>query len=221
MQHKDEYQNTARIYDLLFSRALCDIRETVCTCLTHHKANSVIDLCCGTGEQLRALATRDMLLTGVETSQAMLHQARKKSPESIHYLESDAGKTELPSGKYDGVILTLALHEKPAQQHRAIFNEACRLVHPDGLILIADYCVPPVEIISQIMGSICIRSIERLAGINHYHNYKDWMANGAVEGFLNSSNPGKLNLISDHLKGCAKLLAVTNIQQTVAEEQSQ
>lgn len=221
MQHKDEYQNTARIYDLLFSRVLRSIRETICTCLTHHKANNVVDLCCGTGEQLRVLANRDMLLTGIDMSQAMLHQARKKSPESIHYLESDASKTDLPSGKYDGVIITLALHEKPLQQHQAIFKEACRLVHPDGLILIADYCTPPEEIFSQIMGSILIQSVERLAGINHYHSYKDWMANGAIEGFLNISNPGKLNLISDHFKGCMKLLAVTNISQTNTEEQPQ
>ncbi len=221
MQHKDEYQKTARIYDLLFSRALRDIRETICTCLTHHKADSVIDLCCGTGEQLRALANRDILLTGVDTSQAMLHQARQKSPESIHYLESDASNTELPSGTYDGVIITLALHEKPLQQHQAIFKEACRLVHPAGLILIADYCMPPEEILSQIMGTICIQSVERLAGINHYHCYKDWMANGAVEGFLNTSSPGKLSLISDHFKGCVKLLAVTNIPQTEKEDQPQ
>ncbi len=220
MLHKDEYQNTARIYDLLFSRALQDIRETICTYLTHGKAGNVVDLCCGTGEQLRALATRDMLLTGVDTSQAMLYRARQKSPKTIHYLETDACKTGLPSSRYDGVIISFALHEKPLQQHQAIFKEACRLVHPDGIILIADYCTPPEEIISQLMTTFFIQSIERLAGINHYHSYKDWMANDGVEGFLNIYNPGKLSLISEHFKGCAKLLAVTKVPRTEPREYS-
>lgn len=220
MQNKDEYQNTARIYDLLFSRALKRLHETIRTCLNYQKATNVIDLCCGTGNQLRSLADLDMLLTGVDMSQAMLNQARKKSPSSIHYLESDAGNTKLPSGKYDGVIISFALHEKDAKQHQGIFKEACRLVHPRGQILIADYCIPPEEILSQVLSTIGFQSIERLAGINHYHCYKDWMASGAVEGFLDRNNPGKLSLISEHYKGCVKLLSVSHIspQPTIEED---
>lgn len=156
-----------------------------------------------------------MTLTGVDLSQAMLYQARKKSPESIHYLETDAGDTELPAGKYDGVIITFALHEKPAAQHQAIFKEACKLLTPDGVILIADYCVPPEELFSQIMSTVGFQSVERLAGINHYHCYKDWMTNGAVEGFLDIHNPGKLSLISEHYFGCVKLLTVSKIPKSI------
>ncbi len=219
MQNNDEYQNTAPLYDLLFSRPLRPIHETIRTCLSHNKARNVIDLCCGTGKQLRVLATQDMLLTGVDISQAMLNQARKKSPSSIHYLESDASATKLPSAQYDGVIISFALHEKKAKQHEAIFKEACRLVHPRGQILIADYCTPPEEMLSQILSTIVFQSIERLAGINHYHCYKDWMVSDAVEGFLARNNPGKLSLISEYFNGCVKLLSVSNIpQKTTTEE---
>lgn len=219
MQNNDEYQNTARIYDLLFSHALKTLHETIRTCLNYQKATNVIDLCCGTGEQLRSLAGMNMILTGVDISQAMLNQARIKSPSSIHYFESDARNTKLPSGKYDGVILSFALHEKDAKHHQSIFKEACRLVHPRGQILIADYCIPPEEILSQVLSTIGFQSIERLAGINHYHSYKDWMASGAVEGFLDRNNPGKLSLISEHYKGCVKLLSVSNIPpQPIIEE---
>ncbi len=219
MQYNDEYQNTACVYDLLFSRPLKRIHETIRTCLNHNKASNVIDLCCGTGKQLRVLAAQDMILTGVDMSQAMLNQARNKGPSSIHYLESDASNTMLPSGKYDGVIISFALHEKNVKQHEAIFKEACRLVHPKGHILIADYCIPPEEIVSQFLSTVGFQSIERLAGINHYHCYKDWMASDAVEGFLARNNPGKLSLISEYYKGCVKLLSVSNIpQQTIIAE---
>lgn len=219
MQYNDEYQNTACVYDLLFSQPLKRIHEAIRTCLNHNKASNVIDLCCGTGRQLRVLAARDMLLTGVDMSQAMLNRARKKGPSSIHYLETDASNTKLPSGKYNGVIISFALHEKNATQHEAIFKEACRLVHPKGHILIADYCIPPEEIGSQLLSTVGFQSIERLAGINHYHCYKDWMASDAVEGFLARNNPGKVSLISEYFKGCVKLLSVSNIpQQTIIAE---
>jgi ubiquinone/menaquinone biosynthesis C-methylase UbiE len=214
MQNRDDYQNTAAIYDFLFSRVLKNIHETIRTCLAYNKAKNVIDLCCGTGQQLRHLTDQNMTLTGVDLSQAMLYQARKKSPEAIHYLETDAGDTQLPTGKYDGVIITFALHEKPESEHLAIFEEACKLLAPNGVILIADYCVPPEELSSQVMSNIAFQSVERLAGINHYHCYKDWMANGAVEGFLDTHNPGKLSLISEHYFGCVKLLSVSNIPKS-------
>lgn len=218
MQNRDDYQNSAAIYDFLFSRVLKNIHETIRTCLTYNKAKNVIDLCCGTGQQLRRLADHDMTLTGIDLSQAMLYQARKKSPESIHYLETDASNTQLPAGQYDAVIITFALHEKPAVQHQAIFKEACKLLTPEGVILIADYCNPPEELSSQIMSNIGFQAVERLAGINHYHCYKDWMANGAVEGFLDTHNPGKLSLVSEHYFGCVKLLTVSNIPQSINME---
>lgn len=217
MQNNDEYQEIAPLYDLLFSRPLRRIHETIRTCLTHNKAKNVIDLCCGTGQQLRVLSTQDMLLTGVDISQAMLNQARKKSPSSIHYLESDASATKLPSAQYDGVILSFSLHEKNAKKHEAIFKEACRMVHPRGHILVTDYCTPPEEILSQLLSTIGFQSLERLAGINHYHCYKDWMASNGVEGFLTRNNPGKLNLISAYYKGCVKLLSVSDIPQQIED----
>lgn len=79
MQSKDEYHNTAAIYDLLFSRSLRSIRNNICTLISHYKAKDVIDLCCGTGEQLRMLSPKNMLLTGVDLSPAMLTRAREKA----------------------------------------------------------------------------------------------------------------------------------------------
>ena len=66
----------------------------------------------------------------------------------------------------------------------------------------------------MLMSNGIFQSVERLAGINHYHCYKDWMANGAVEGFLDSHNPGKLSLLSTHYFGCVKLLMVSKVPET-------
>lgn len=214
MQSKDEYHNTAAIYDLLFSRSLRNIRNNICTLISHYRAENVIDLCCGTGEQLRMLSRNDILLTGVDISPSMLARAREKSPESIHYLEADASQLPLPDASHDAVIISLALHEKTTLRNKAIFREACRLLRPDGHIVIADYSRPPSALSPLLLGKLVIPAIERMAGINHYHNYREWMTNGAIEGFLARENPGRTVLISPHFHGCIHLCAASQMQES-------
>lgn len=210
MQISDEYQKTAAIYDFLFSGALKPIRSNIKSFFEQHQAKTILDLCCGTGEQLRLFKGSEMLLTGVDLSQAMLARARQVSPESIRYLEIDASNLPFPDSSYDGIIICLALHEKPAEQHEAIFREACRLVKPEGYIVIADYSIPPAPFKSTIVGKILIPIIERLAGINHFTNYKYWIKNGGIHGFLEREQANNITLISPHFKGCIHIVAVAN-----------
>jgi hypothetical protein len=45
------------------------------------------------------------------------------------------------------------------------------------------------------------------------------MKNGAIEGFLDTHNPGKLSLISAHYFACVKLLTVSQVPQTTTMEE--
>jgi len=212
MQNRDEYKHTASFYDLLFSKRLASIRGNIRTFLKHCKATNVLDLCCGTGEQLRLLSCDDMVLTGVDMSPAMLTRARATSPAAIRYLESDASKSSLPESTYDAIIISFALHEKSVSQHTAIFHEACRLIKHTGHIIIADYCTPASGYSSYILGKLLIPAIERAAGSNHHSNYKTWMGLGAIDGFLQENSPGKRTLIAPHFKDCVKLYAVSRVK---------
>lgn len=209
MQTRDDYQRTASYYDFLLSRGLRSIRTNIRTCLRHYDVTNVIDICCGTGEQLQMLGNENMLLTGIDLSEAMLAKARSKSPATIHYLETDACNLPFPDSEYDGVIITLALHEKTATQQQLIFKEACRIVKHDGHIIVADYAAVPEGYNSTLIGKVFIPFIERLAGLDHYHNYKDWMAQGALQGFLENNCTGTISLISQHAKGCIHIYAIS------------
>ncbi|AGF78864.1 methylase involved in ubiquinone/menaquinone biosynthesis [Desulfocapsa sulfexigens DSM 10523] len=210
MQDEDEYKYTASIYDFLLSRGLRSIRRNIRTILKHSGAKNVIDICCGTGEQLRMLSEENMLLTGVDNSPAMISNARKKSPSSIHYLETDATQLPIADNKYDAIVISFALHEKAAPHHKAIFREACRLVKHNGHIIIADYSTPTQSCSSFLIGKILIPIIERAAGLNHYHNYRDWMNQGALEGFLQKNSPGKITLVAPHSRECIKIFVISN-----------
>ncbi|MCK5069066.1 MAG: class I SAM-dependent methyltransferase [Desulfocapsa sp.] len=212
MQDKDEYHYAASIYDPLLSRSLRSIRNTISTFLKESRAKDVMDICCGTGEQLRLLKNEDMVLTGVDMSPAMLARAREKSPADIHYIETDATSLPLPDNNYDAALISFALHEKPTSHHTAIFAEACRIIKDDGFIVIADYSMPPSSVPSFVMGKILIPIVERIAGLDHYNNYKNWIDQGALEGFLQKNNPGKYSLIAPHVNECIKVYVVTQIK---------
>ncbi len=209
MQIRDDYQRTASYYDFLCSRGLRSIRTNIRTCLRYYGATNIIDICCGTGEQLRMLANDDVFLTGIDISHAMLARARHKGPAAIHYLETDACSLPFPDNEYDGVIIMLALHEKTLQQQRCIFKEASRILRRNGRIIVADYAAIPEGYYSTLIGKVLIPLIERLAGLDHYHNYKDWMAQGALQGFLENHCAGKISFISPHAQGCIHIYAVS------------
>lgn len=213
MHGKDEYKRIATIYELLLSRALKSTRRDISRFLDQKKAINILDLCCGTGGQLQILTKGKRHLTGVDFSPAMLAQAKKYHSDSIEYIEADASNLpQLDQATYDAIIISFALHEKSAELHEAIFREAVRLVKPDGYIIIADYSMPPSNLSSWVMGTVLIPIVERSAGLNHYTNYRNWMRNGAIEGFLRKNHSGHSSLITPHFKGCINLIAVSPSQ---------
>ncbi len=214
MQSRDEYHSIAPKYDLLLSRGLRPIRKNICTFFNHINALNILDICCGTGEQLRLLHNERRTLTGVDLSPAMLARARLTSPPSIRYLETDATNIPFNSGTFDGILISFALHEKNSNQQRAIFNEACRLLSPEGHIVIADYSTPADTFMAYVLGKLLIPVVERAAGTTHYHNYREWMAIGAIKGFLQNEYSGKITRITPHYKGCIQILSLSDIHDT-------
>lgn len=95
---------------------------------------AVLDMCCGTGNQLIANRRHlpNALMVGLDLSHGMLRQARPKSRD-IHWVQADSTTPPLPDGGFDYVSHQFAFHhiaDKP-RAARAIF----RLLRPGGRLV--------------------------------------------------------------------------------------
>ncbi|GAB7022079.1 hypothetical protein JCM12178A_06370 [Salidesulfovibrio brasiliensis] len=178
----DEYAVSANWYDFIVGRPLASVFRRMSGLLAGQGA--VLDICSGTGLLAEVFAGAGIPATGVDLSPAMLAVSRKKRP---HIPVALADATALPflDASFPAATLTFALHEKPEPVRQAIFREAIRVVGPHGLVVLADYRHPHG---ASRLGAWGVHCVERLAGGEHFANYRNWMRTGAAEGFLDRMN---------------------------------
>ncbi|MCF8107572.1 MAG: methyltransferase domain-containing protein [Desulfohalobiaceae bacterium] len=168
------------MYDPVLNPLLDGMRRRVTEAILAEGLPRVLDLCCGTGRQCRLLHEHGVQTVGVDSSPAMLEQARRKSVPGIAYRLEDASETSFDESSFDGVLLSLALHEKHPAVRAAILRESERLVTWDGAIIIVDY-IRPTSLQGWCARPV-IRLVERLAGAEHARHQKQYMAAGELEG---------------------------------------
>ena len=189
---KSEYDFIAKIYDPVLYLVLKPIRIAVMKLLLKYKEKSILDLCCGTGNQLKLLSRNGFKdLHCLDISNPMLEIARKNDYRIKIYNE-DATKTNFENESFDIIIISFALHEKDRSTQESFIHEAHRLIKKDGLILIVDY---NFDNKTPKLVKIGISIIERIAGKEHYNNFKGYIRNN---GLLSLINKDKFKLIKAH-----------------------
>ncbi|WP_375483264.1 methyltransferase domain-containing protein [uncultured Mycobacterium sp.] len=107
----DAHLTDADIYDGIYERDEATKRQAafVLDQLAGIDRPSVLDLCAGTGSLARLLADRDVRVTGVDSSEALLAVARRKVPEG-RFLQSDIRRLRLDE-QFDALVcMNGALH---------------------------------------------------------------------------------------------------------------
>ena len=185
---KSNYSFTAKIYDPIFYLPLKSIRIAVMNELLKYKEKVILDLCCGTGNQIKLLSKHGFRnLHCLDISDSMLEIA-KRSNSSIKIYNEDAIKTGFNNASFDVVIISFAIHEKDRNTQQALVDEAYRIMKKDGFILVVDYVFDNK---TTKFGRIVISMIERIAGGEHYINFKNYIQN---DGLLSLIEKDKFKL---------------------------
>ncbi len=91
-----------------------------------------LDVACGTGNYTTALAQAGLNMVGVDVSEYMISQARKKSPQIPWHL-GDAAALPFANGSFDGALCTLAIHH--FANRPAAFREIHRVLRGGRLAI--------------------------------------------------------------------------------------
>ena len=186
---KSNYGFTAKIYDPIFYLPLKSIRIAVMNELLKYKEKVILDLCCGTGNQLNLLSKHGFRnLYCLDISDSML-EIVKRSNSSIKIYNENAIKTSFNNASFDVVIISFAIHEKDRNTQQALIDEAYRIIKKDGFMLVVDYVFDNK---TTKFGIIVINIIERIAGGEHYINFKSYIQN---DGLLSLIEKDKFKLI--------------------------
>lgn len=164
-------------YDFLLDPLLLTMRAAVSRAAIAIKPENTVDLCCGTGRQLKILRKQGLMnLTGVDLSDEMIAIARRGrfAPTCI---AEDATATGIDADSVELVLINLALHEKSREDAGRLLDEACRILKQGAKLIIGDY---NTEAGVPCLTRKAITFVEFIAGGEHYANYKKYLSYGGL-----------------------------------------
>ena len=176
----EEYQYSAKFYDRLLYLFIRDIRIRVIKVVKEYQYKTILDVCCGTGDQLKLLREHGFDGEGVDISDAMLTIAQNGKIKA-NCKHQDASKMHYEDAKFALVMTAFALHEKDHDTARKIVEEMVRVVAKGGDILIVDYELSEK---TSALSKMLIYFIEWLAGGEHYRNFRSYIKKGGLPDLL-------------------------------------
>ena len=179
-----EYSFIAPVYDILLFPFLRNIRCQVLKIVAELKPERIIDVCCGTGSQLRLLKKYGFHGVGIDLSESMLKMA-KRGRNAPDCLLRDATATDFESETFDLAMITFALHETGWKNAHAILNEVQRILKPGGHVMIVDYALGKgaPKVVDRVIGWI-----EFLAGKSHHRNFIRYKQSGGLDLLLENKS---------------------------------
>lgn len=116
------YDDIGRTYDTT-RKADPDITRRIAEHLRLSAGKRYLDAGCGTGNYTVALQNLGALMHGVELSNAMLEQARRKS-DRVKWIQANAESLPLADRTFDGAVCTVAIHhmQNPWRAFAEIFR---------------------------------------------------------------------------------------------------
>lgn len=182
------------IYRIFIDPLVSGLRKSVAEHVDH--SHRVIDVACGTGALSLAMAEKAMHVTGIDLSEDMIITARRtaqrRGTTNVSFGLHDASDlSRYRDGEFDMAVTSMAIHQFEAQLAITILAEMKRI---SGRVIIADY--------NQNMPAGFSKTIawgmERMAGGDHYRNFRIYMQNGGAPWFVKQAG---MRIVSEKVRG--------------------
>ncbi len=188
------------IYDLAFRWMFKGLRRRVARTVEKDGLYPWLDVCCGTGDQLRGHVPKarvpdlvpdldpglgpDGLAIGLDLSLGFVRYAAARAP-GVPFVRGDAARLPFKDGSLRAVSISFGLHDKSPELRRAIMEEARRALAPGGRLVAVDFERPWNA--RARAGALFVHAIERLAGGEHYRNGREFLRSGGLRALLRES----------------------------------
>ena len=171
-------------YSTIIDPLLRDIRIFVPKFAGMKTGDRVLDVCCGTGNQVFYYTKEGIIAFGIDLDSNMISKAendkRKKNAKNIFFRTADATKLPFEDNFFDYVSISFALHEKERTVRDKVISEMKRVMKKEGSMIFIDFQVP----LPNNSYSYLIKSVEYLAGRNHFRCFKDYIDQGGLDKLL-------------------------------------
>jgi ubiquinone/menaquinone biosynthesis C-methylase UbiE len=184
----DPYKKSANKYDSFvepFNRALRQIG------LRLHPPTAgmkVLDVGCGTGTTLQLYQKAGCIVSGIDSSPAMLKIAQEKLNNRAELFLGDASEMQYSDDTFDLAIGMLTLHEMPENVRTKVLMEMVRVVKKDGSILIIDFHPGSIRFPKGWFYKAIIYFFEIAAGVEHFKNFRKFIACNGIPGLIESQS---------------------------------
>lgn len=163
---------------------LGDLRNAVVELAEIKAGDRVLDVCCGTGDQVFHYLQKGAVVTGVDRDPGMIELAEKDRERqefhNVNFRLGSAAKLPFRDGYFDCASISLGIHEMHRDERSRVVSEMKRVVKRAGNLIFVDFNVPlPNNSIACL-----IKAVEFLAGKDNYRHFRDYMAQGGLNQLL-------------------------------------
>ena len=173
-----------------------------CAASLVQKGEKVLDVACGHGTlSLLIEQNTGNRVTGIDLDPDMLGAAmkaakRKKNSHTMFMLMDATDLSAFTEKEFDVAVISLAIHQFNPADGLKVLKEMKRVAEK---IIVVDYSWPMKAGFFWWM----TRLIERIAGGDHYRNFKQYMQNGGIDPLLKETG---LMVKQSYLKGKGTLM---------------
>ena len=171
-------------YSTIIDPILKDSRICVAGLSGVKAGDRVLDVCCGTGDQVFHYTQKGAIATGVDQDPSMIELAernrKRRGFKHSTFRVASAAELPFPDGYFDCVSISLGLHEMERGERNRAVSEMKRVVKREGVLMFIDFQVPlPKNSIAYL-----IKTVEFIAGRDNHKCFRDYLAQGGLKQIL-------------------------------------